>query len=100
MIYRILEIWRKVKDKYFHSVNKDYILPTYVITLQCLVPLLLPSWGTLCYLQYHAAFSVRLIRAVSDFKGRFLEFRRYHNFVNLFSKLSECTFYIEISRFL
>ena len=26
------------------------------------------------------------------FKGRFLEFRKYHNFVNLFSKLSESTF--------
>ena len=25
-------------------------------------------------------------------KGRFLEFRRYHKFANLFSKLSESTF--------
>ena len=33
------------------------------------------------------------------FKGRFLEFRRYHNFVNLFSKLSESTFYREIIKF-
>ena len=33
----------------------------------------------------------------SAFKGRFLEFRRYHNFANLFSKLSESTFYKEIS---
>ena len=27
-----------------------------------------------------------------SFKGRFLEFRMYHNFANLFSKLSESTF--------
>ena len=26
-------------------------------------------------------------------KGRFLEFQRYNNFANLFSKLSESTFY-------
>ena len=26
-------------------------------------------------------------------KGRFLDFRRYHNFANLLSKLSESTFY-------
>ena len=32
-------------------------------------------------------------------KGRFLTFRRYHNFANLFSKLSETTFYKEISKF-
>ena len=32
-------------------------------------------------------------------KGRFLEFRRYHYFANLFSKLSESTFYKEISKF-
>ena len=31
--------------------------------------------------------------------GRFLKFRRYHNFANLFSKLSETTFYKEISKF-
>ena len=29
-------------------------------------------------------------------KGRFLEFRRFHNFANLFSELSESTFYREI----
>ena len=34
-----------------------------------------------------------------NFKGRFLEFRMYHNFANLFSKLSENTFYKEISKF-
>ena len=34
------------------------------------------------------------------FKGSFLEFQRYHNFANLFSKLSESTFYKEISKFL
>ena len=33
------------------------------------------------------------------FKGRFLEFRMYHYFANLFSKLSEITFYKEISKF-
>ena len=33
------------------------------------------------------------------FKGRFLEFRTYHNFSNLFSKLSEGTFYKEINKF-
>ena len=27
------------------------------------------------------------------FKGRFLEFQRYHNFANLFSKLLKSTFY-------
>ena len=32
-------------------------------------------------------------------KGRFLEFQRYHNFANLFSKLSESTIYKEISKF-
>ena len=32
-------------------------------------------------------------------KGRFLRFRRYHNSINLFSKLSESTFYKEISKF-
>ena len=31
-------------------------------------------------------------------KGRFLEFRMYHNFTNLFSKLSESTLYKEISK--
>ena len=29
---------------------------------------------------------------VALFKGRFLEFRRYHNFANLFSKLSKTVF--------
>ena len=33
------------------------------------------------------------IREFLDVKGRFLKFRRYHNFANLFSKLSETTFY-------
>ena len=33
------------------------------------------------------------------FKGRFLEFQRGHNFANLLSKLSESTFYKEISKF-
>ena len=32
-------------------------------------------------------------------KGRCLKFRRYHNFANLVSKLSETTFYKEISKF-
>ena len=35
----------------------------------------------------------------SGFKGRFLEFRIYHNFANLFSKLSESTISKEISKF-
>ena len=35
----------------------------------------------------------------SSFKVRFLEFRRYHIFANLFSKLTEITFYTEISKF-
>ena len=34
-----------------------------------------------------------------NLKGRFLKFRRYHNFANLFSKLSETTFYEEIRKF-
>ena len=33
------------------------------------------------------------------FKGRFLKFRRYHSFANLFSKLSETTVYQDISKF-
>ena len=40
--------------------------------------------------------------AVSEemlFKGRFLMFRRYHNFANLFFKLLESTCYKEISKF-
>ena len=32
-------------------------------------------------------------------KGRFLEFRRFHNFANLFSNLSESKIYKEISKF-
>ena len=32
-------------------------------------------------------------------KGRFLKFRMYHNFANLFSKLLESTFYKETSKF-
>ena len=32
-------------------------------------------------------------------KGRFLKFRRYHNFANLFSESSETTLYKEISKF-
>ena len=32
-------------------------------------------------------------------KGRFLEFRMYHSFTNLFSILSESTFTKEISKF-
>ena len=37
---------------------------------------------------------MRQFRLVSKhvFKGRYLEFRRYHNFANLFSKLPESTF--------
>ena len=33
------------------------------------------------------------------FKGRFLGFQMYHNFANLFSKLSESTFYKETNKF-
>ena len=32
-------------------------------------------------------------------KGRFLYFRMYHNFANLFFKLSESTFYKEMNTF-
>ena len=34
-----------------------------------------------------------------EFKGRFLKFGMYHNFLSLFSKLLEITFYTEISKF-
>ena len=40
-----------------------------------------------------------LFRPMVYLKGRYLEFRRYHNFANLFSKLSESTFHLEISKF-
>ena len=33
-----------------------------------------------------------------EVKGRFLELRMHYNFANLFSKLSESTFYKEISK--
>ena len=36
---------------------------------------------------------------VHVFKGRFLEFLRYHNFANLSSNLSESIFYKETSKF-
>ena len=39
------------------------------------------------------------LKPPNSFKGRFLKFRRYHNFANLFSELSETTFYKEISKF-
>ena len=35
----------------------------------------------------------------SSLKGRFLMLLMYHNFANLFSTLSESTFYKEISKF-
>ena len=34
-----------------------------------------------------------------NLKGRFLRFRMYHNLADLFSNLSESTFYKEISKF-
>ena len=37
--------------------------------------------------------------ALFSFKGRFLMFRMYHNFANLFSQLSESTFYKGIIKF-
>ena len=37
---------------------------------------------------------------VGCFKGRFLYFRMYHNLANLFYKLSESTFYKEMTKFL
>ena len=40
-----------------------------------------------------------LQRLLISFKGRFLPIRRYHNFANSFSKLSESTLYKEISKF-
>ena len=36
---------------------------------------------------------------LASFKDRFLEFRRFHNFANLFSELSDSTFYGEIIKF-
>ena len=39
------------------------------------------------------------VNIFDGYKGRFLKFRRYHIFANLFSKLSETTFYKEISKF-
>ena len=33
-----------------------------------------------------------------SFKGRILEFRMYHNFANLFSKVLKSTYYKEISQ--
>ena len=42
---------------------------------------------------------LRAYQIISIIKGRFLMFRRNHNFANLFSKLSESTFYKEISKF-
>ena len=39
------------------------------------------------------------IKKFGFFIGRFPEFRRFHNFANLFSKWSESTFYKEISKF-
>ena len=50
-------------------------------------------------------FSVSLVimkdyfSTVLVLKGRFLKFRKYHNFANLFSKLSETSFYKEICKF-
>ena len=51
-----------------------------------------PPDQDLCYLRIQLFSSPVL-------KGRFLKFRRYHNFANIFSKLSETTFYKEISKF-
>ena len=39
------------------------------------------------------------VRYMYNLKGRFLMLRKYHNFANLCSKLSESTFYKEISKF-
>ena len=54
---------------------------------------------TLCTLL--TRIDIDSVQGKSDDKcdDRFLEFRRYHNFANLFSKLSESTFYKEISKF-
>ena len=40
-----------------------------------------------------------LEESICSFKGRFLEFRMYHKFANLVSKLLESTFYKEINKF-
>ena len=37
--------------------------------------------------------------SICSFKDRFLEFRMYHKFANLVSKLLESTFYKEINKF-
>ena len=42
---------------------------------------------------YSEASVIAMYLRLLDIKGRFLEFRRYHNFANLFSKLSKSTVY-------
>ena len=44
-------------------------------------------------------FDIHLSISDDFVKGRFLDFRMYHNLANLFSKLLESTFYKEIGRF-
>ena len=53
------------------------------------------SIGTYLALSYFEIENLRRCLGIQthlSFKGRFLEFRRYHNFANLFSKLSEPLF--------
>ena len=50
-------------------------------------------------LNYCDFIQVFVFTSYHHLKGRFLKFRIYHNFASLFSKLSESTFYEEISKF-
>ena len=58
---------------------------------------LLQSYFTIIKLEVYTQVCHLLL--ILHIKGWFLEFRRYHNFANLFSKLSESTFYKTISKF-
>ena len=44
-------------------------------------------------------FFILVLLFICPFKGRFLVYRRYHDFANLFSKLSKALFLQEISKF-
>ena len=48
---------------------------------------------------HFAGLCIMLYGAETRLKGRFLRFRMYHNFAYLFYKLSESSFYKEMSKF-
>ena len=50
-----------------------------------------------CLIWIYAVFIVNQFHNL-HFKGRFLKFRLYHNFANLFYKLSASTFYKQMSK--